>query len=318
MKSLTQASELENFAELVLGQGQPLDLLNRTVAEIASTDIPILILGESGTGKDAYARLIHRLSSSSEGEFRKLCCSVLHPEQLLEQLHSNSPANPLNRPAGTWFLDGIDDLDQSCQRVLLSALPDGHGQKENANSCARLISSSCVDLEDTVASGSLRKELYFRINGICFKLPPLRERKEDIGTFLDYFLRKHSQELKRPAPYLAQETLDVLMAYDWPGNIRQLENLVRKIVVLGNAQAAVEEIRTATLGSAPTGAFRNASSLKVAAKAASKKAERQLILQALERTRWNRKKAARDLQISYKSLLYKIKQIGVPSSKLEG
>jgi two-component system response regulator AtoC len=318
MKSLTQVSEPENYAEYVFGHGPTLDVLNHTLAEVASTDIPILILGESGTGKDTYARLIHRRSSSADGEFRKLCCSMLQPEQLLEHLQSSSRVNSLTQPAGTWFLDGIDDLDQSCQRVLLSALPDSQGQIANGQCCARLISSSCANLEAAVEAGSLRKELYFRINGICLKLPPLRERKEDIGTFLDHFLGKYSQKLKRPAPSLDQETLDALMAYDWPGNIRQLENLVRKIVVLGDAHLAVQEIRSASLIVAPADTVRSASSLKVAAKAASKKAECQLILQALERTRWNRKKAARDLQISYKSLLYKIKQFGVPTGKHEG
>jgi polysaccharide biosynthesis/export protein len=145
-----------------------------------------------------------------------------------------------------------------------------------------------------------------------------RERWDDLRAFLEHFLRKHSQELKCSAPSLDKENLDFLMAYDWLRYIRQMENLVRKMVVLGNAQSAVDESRTSRPNPALSPASNCDSSLNLAAKAASKSAERELILHALERTRWNRKRAARDLQISYKSLLYKIKQIGVSSGKLEG
>jgi two-component system, NtrC family, response regulator AtoC len=318
MNNLDPIPELASDTSLVFGLGEAMRCLNATAMEIASTDIPVWILGESGTGKDVYARLLHRLSSDSDANFKKLSCSILDPAELLHCFKNDFPAGSQANPPGTLFFDGIDELDPACQRVLLSALPERQGRLKNTPNGFRIISSSCRNLEESVRAGNFRKELYFRINGICLKLPPLRERKEDIGPFLEHFLKLHSQELHRLAPEVDQETLDVLMGYDWPGNVRQLENLSRKMVALGSAKAALEEIRVAGSSPATAQGMENCSSLKTAAKAASKKAERELILQALERTRWNRKRAARELQISYKSLLYKIKQIGVPGGKLGG
>ena len=318
MNNLDRIPELASDTSLVFGLGETMRCLNATAMEIAKTDIPVWILGESGTGKDVYARLLHRHSSVSEADFKKLSCSILGSGQLLHLLRDDFPASPQANSPGTLFFDGIDELDAACQKVLLSALPDKQEQAKNGETSFRIVASSCQNLEETVRAGNFRKELYFRINGICLELPPLRERKEDIGAFLEHFLRIHSQELQRVAPELDQETLDVLIGYDWPGNVRQLENLSRKMVALGGTKAALEEIRVARSSPAFAQGMENCSSLKTAAKAASKKAERELILQALERTRWNRKRAARELQISYKSLLYKIKQIGVPGGKLGG
>lgn len=316
MRQLMHIPDLAAESSLVWGLGDAMNSIKAAALEIAPTDIPILILGESGTGKEIFARLLHRLSLSSEAEFKKLSCSILDPAELLHHLHQDPQTNSRAHPLGTLFLDSIDELDPACQRVLLTMLPDGQEQLENAAKSVRVISSSCRDLEETVQLGHFRKELFFRINGFCLRLPSLRERKEDISAFVEFFRRKYSQELGRPAPELDQDALDILRAYDWPGNIRELENLVKKIVVFGNAQAAVEDIRTAKPIPASSHGFVTGASLKAAAKAACRSAERELILQALERTRWNRKRAARDLQISYKSLLYKIKQIGVPSGKL--
>jgi two-component system response regulator AtoC len=161
--------------------------------------------------------------------------------------------------------------------------------------------------------GAFRKELYFRINGFCLRLPPLRERKEDIGVLLEHFLRKYAQELKRPVPIIDQ-TIDTLLSYAWPGNIRQLENLAREIVVLGNPQLAVKDLRIKNADRGSANNFEKVTSLKTAARAASRECEKELILEALERTKWNRKRAAQELQISYKALLYKLKQIGTSGS----
>jgi len=318
--------ELEHIVELasesgagfVCGFGKTMESLNRTLVQIARTPIPVLILGESGTGKDVHVRLLNRLSGSSDAELKKLNCSLLDPVELLRQIQQcSSPVSGSHLPR-TLFLDAIDELDSACQRVLISTFPENYGQTSNAPTFPRLVSTSCYNLEQSVAEGKLRKELYFRINGVSLRLPALRERKEDIGRFLEYFLKKHAEDFKRPAPAADQATLELLAAYDWPGNIRQLENLARKMVALGNAQLALNDLRFDSQARTLLPTFPNHASLKIAAKAASKKAERELILQALERTHWNRKRAARDLQISYKSLLYKIKQIGVTERKPEG
>lgn len=281
--------------------------LNATVVEIARTEIPVLILGESGTGKEVYAQLLHRLSGCGDVSLKRMSCSTLDPVQMLQQMHDGSCKESGTRQAGTLFLDAIDELDLGCQRALLSALPDGQGWSRTH---MRIISSSTRNLEGDINTGRFRKELYFRIAGVCLRLPPLRERREDIVALLEHFLRKYATHLEKVAPRLDPETIDALVAYDWPGNIRELENLARNMVALGNGPLTTSSVRgmwsSQTSSPNPDRSF----SLKTAAKAASRQKERELILEALERTKWNRKRAARELQISYKALLYKLKQIG--------
>jgi len=159
-------------------------------------------------------------------------------------------------------------------------------------------------------AGRFREELYFRLNGVCLRLPPLRHRKEDISTLADYFLARYAALFGRPKPVLSAQEMRALKEYDWPGNIRELENAMKKAVVLGGEVFQIVEAG-AMPGDAPAPALETATvSLKDAARAASRRAERELILKALARTRWNRKRAAMELRISYKALLYKLKQIG--------
>jgi two-component system response regulator AtoC len=158
-------------------------------------------------------------------------------------------------------------------------------------------------------------ELYYRINGVCLRLPPLRERKEDIPLLTEYFLTKQAGRLGRQRPTISGRTLDRFTEYSWPGNVRELENAVMKLVALGDENRVVAELAwEIPAARAPESAGNHSHSLKAAARAASRGAERELILEALTRTRWNRKRAAQDLQISYKSLLYKLKQIGIVDS----
>lgn len=298
----------------VYGAGATMQTLNEMVGEIARTDIPVLIVGESGTGKDAYAKLIHKLSVMSPSRLKKIDCASFDPAELFGQLRSLAPLSAPDT-CGTFYLDNVQELDAASQRELISHLPDGERLDSREQPFVRFISSTAGNLESEVEAGSFRRELYFRLNGVCLRLPPLRERKEDIPALMDHFVRKHSALLGRAAPHITDRALQTLSAYHWPGNIRELENLARKLVVFGDIQIALNDLQAATFASnAPAGPAQGGS-LKVAARAASKKAERELIMQALERTRWNRKRAARDLQISYKSLLYKIKQIGVSNGK---
>jgi DNA-binding NtrC family response regulator len=158
--------------------------------------------------------------------------------------------------------------------------------------------------------------LYYRINGVCLRLPPLRHRREDVPVLVDYFLSKHAAAFGRPKPVISPAGFSALTDYHWPGNVRELENVVRKLVALGDERAALEDLRLAAQHNGGNGGAAAASngdslSLKDAARAASRQAERELILKVLGRTRWNRKRAAQELQISYKALLYKLKQIGL-------
>jgi DNA-binding NtrC family response regulator len=277
--------------------------------EMARIDIFVLIVGESGTGKDAYARLIHRLSPCGNSQLRKIDCTALAPDDLLAQVNEAKRAASNLESPGNVYLDNIQELDLASQRILLSQLPDADSADRKQEPMARFISSSTRDLKSEVASGRFRRELYFRLNGACLRLPLLRERAEDIPVLTEYFLNKHSTAMKKKAPLLNNKTVQALMTYHWPGNIRELENLVRKIVALGDVQIALNELRSSSIVMNKPAFVVPGASLKVAARAASKNAERELIMQALERTRWNRKQAARALQISYKSLLYKIKQM---------
>jgi two-component system response regulator AtoC len=238
--------------------------------------------------------------------------------QLLAKLSGSLASQAALRPensSGTLFLDGLDELGAESQRALLSFL-----QAQESDSAGtprvRLISTTTRNLHGEVESGSFRRELYFRIAGACLRLPQLNERREDIPSLLEFFLEKHSSEMGRRTPRLREEEMELLVNYDWPGNIRELANLARKIVALGETKFAIAEISYASTPRQRTPGVRS-QSLKAAARTASRMAERDLILKALEKTHWNRKQAAKQLQISYKALLYKIKQMEVPGAELQ-
>lgn len=315
---LSDAAPSSTASPFVRGRSVAVQNLNSMVEEIARTNIPVLIMGESGTGKEVYGRMIHRLSKQAHIPLKKISCRAVQPGEFLALLRSELQESDRGAAAGgrTLFLDGIDELDLESQKILLSVLPDGEIDEDNS-SRTRVIASTSRNLEKEIESGRFRKELYFRINGVCLRLPPLRERKEDIQSFLAHFLAKHAAELEREAPALSDAEVEFLGTHDWPGNARELENLARRIVLLGDSRKAIEE-----LGEMPkpeTGRKEDAGSfsLKAAARTASRRAERDLIAKALERTHWNRKRAAQELQISYKSLLYKIKQTGLEEDTKE-
>lgn len=293
--------------------------IENIVAEIAATNIPVLIVGESGTGKEVLARRIHALSRQCEKPLVKISCASVTAERLSAQLIEHLRAGDggqSNGAAGTLLFDELSDLDIACQAHLLHALPDGEGVPASGAIASRVISSTTRDVEQEVRAGRFRSELYYRINGVCLRLPPLRERGEDIPALVEFLLAKHASQMSRPHPALRPESLRTLMNYSWPGNIRELENVLRKIVALGDERFAMSELQDAPAAiSKQESAGPRKYSLKAAARAASRQAERELILEALARTRWNRKRAAQELQISYKSLLYKLKQIGIAESE---
>jgi two-component system response regulator AtoC len=291
--------------------------LERIIEEIAPTDIPVLLVGESGTGKEVMALRIHQLSKRRNEPFHKVVCTTLSPEVLEAPLRENGEAEKWHEllRAGTVLFDEISELDAACQPKLLHFLPDGDALPHEGKLHARVISATRRDLEEEIRAQHFREELYYRLNGVCIHLPPLRHRREDIPCLTDFLLAKFATQFGRPVPTLTPRTLRNLMAYSWPGNIRQLENVVKKVVALGDERLALEDFQSVTAQSTLNGASPQRISLKQAARAASREAERELILKALERTRWNRKRAAKELQISYKALLYKLKQIGMGDSE---
>jgi len=314
LAGLSRAIELVGDAGFVYGQSDAIRPVNTIVGEIAQTDIPVLLSGESGTGKDVYGRVIHQLSRQRELPLAKLNCTMLEPGDLLNQM-KQSFNQAEDGAIGTLLLDGIDELDLDCQKVMLAMLQ----QQEVASrgrARLRLISTTTRILDKEIGIGRFRRELYFRINGVCVKLPALRERKADIVPLAEYFLEKHALEAGKKTPALNAEDTELLKAHDWPGNVRELENLARRIVALGEPQAVVGELRPPVMNRVRLGDAPRYASLKAVAREASRLAERDLILKALENTHWNRKQAAKQLQISYKALLYKIKQMEVPGAEL--
>jgi len=270
----------------------------RAVENLALSDVPVLIVGEPGTGKQVLAEQIHRLSRKHSGAFTTV--EGVNPQW------NDEAGREIAERRGTVYVRGVDDLDAAQQLKLWELFFESDSSRRPA---ARLILSSEHNLEPEARCGKLRKELYYRISSVCLCVPPLRQRKEDIARLAQHFAVRYSTLLGRPAE-LSPRLLQMLSEHSWPGNIRELENVVRTVVAIGDENIAQAAIRTS--GWRVLSREKNdVVSLKQAARAASRAAERELILSALNRTRWNRKRAARELQISYKALLYKLKQTGI-------
>jgi DNA-binding NtrC family response regulator len=289
----------------VSGRSAAIEALNHVLPGLAQTDIPVLIIGESGSGKDVYAQRLHQLSMRPTDCFEKIGCAAMEEGLIRERLKAVAESAIGADAPGTLFLDGIHELGAGLQLYLLALLESGRPARSS-----RIVSSAPPGIELAVEAGRFRSDLYFRLKGACLRLPPLRERKEDIPVLLEYLLAKHQRELNRRGLVVGQAELEALAAYDWPGNVRELENLAKKMIAVGSTRIDPIDFPRGT--GLRSGSLENLrlSPLKVAARRALRRTERELILDALTRTHWNRKKAAQELQISYKSLLYKIKQIG--------
>jgi two-component system, NtrC family, response regulator AtoC len=288
------------FVEGVSASMRPVEAVIR---ELSQSDVPVLLLAETGAGKHATARRIHEMSRRSAQPFRCFQCSTVRPEDF-EVVRSEAAAN---FGAGTIFLEELAELNASSQSHLRDMLLRASDKNSNGY-WARLICGSSRDLEVEVKFGRLREDLYYRISGVCLRLPPLRQRKEDIPLLIAHFLRKYAEEFRRPVPELSTDMQRLFDEYSWPGNLRELESAVRVLVALGDERLAMGGLRA--LLRQPHSGNGGGTSLKAASRAASHEAEKELILKVLTRTRWNRRRAAEELQISYKALLYKLKQIG--------
>jgi DNA-binding NtrC family response regulator len=285
--------------------------LRRLIGSIAPTNMPVLITGETGTGKHMLALYIHQMSDYRDEPLIAVNCRSLVQGNMSHLLHSMSENSANGSRRGTVLLDNVCELDPAGQRRLLDLLPDDSTTAEGDRLQGRLISISHRRLEDDLQAGKFMEALYFRLNDVCLRVPSLRERKEDIPDLVSFFLAKYSDLFKREIPKLGDEVLSQLTEYSWPGNIRQLENTVKEIVAMGDANAALEGLA----GVAEETPRNTAAclSFKAAAREASRRVERELLERALTKNRWNRKRAAQELQISYKSLLYKLKQMDLDS-----
>lgn len=292
-----------------------MEAVERIVAKVGGTRLPVLLLGEPGCGKDALAYHIHSQCSLGSGEWCKIGCSdetsLSFAKRLALFLVGNGHRNPLAGYPATLYLDGVEELHEACQASLLRALADQAGNNGNGHGHlgARLVCAANAGLDERLTRGQFSEALYFRISGICLRIPPLRHRREDILPLLDHFLKGMAEEQGREKPELNAEVRDRLLRYTWPGNLRELEHFARQVLVLEDARQAMDEIEAASGPRSGGSHGAPTPSLKEVARAASRQAEKELILKTLTRTRWNRKRAAEELRISYKALLYKLKEI---------
>jgi DNA-binding NtrC family response regulator len=354
------------------------------VERISDTDVPVLLLGESGTGKEVIAREIHQKSRRRGRPFIKVNCAALPAELLESELFGHErgaftgataekPGKFELADQGTLFLDEIGEMAVRLQAKLLQVLQDEEffrvGGKKSVRVDSRVVVATNRDLEREIQLGNFREDLYYRLNVVAIRLPPLRERKEDIVPLVDHFMKKYGRKYKNGLAELPQEVLKAFCDYDWPGNVRELENMVRRLVVLKDPVLVLDELRSGTrvAGTAPSlptayagdlgvpvhprephpeiahapvaaapaepnravvqAAYNpfavpqpppppctipaDEMSLKDIGKRAAMLAEREAILAMLQRTAWNKRKAAGKLRISYKALLYKIKETGI-------
>jgi len=303
--------------------------LRRTIEVISRVDVTVLVSGETGTGKDLVAQSIHYLSPRCTRPFIKVSCVALPRDLLESELFGHEPgafvgAHELQigklelANSGTIFLDEIGGLHPDLQGKLLHVLQDGQFSRVGGRSTlkvdVRILAATNQDLERSVAAGTFREDLFYRLNVIHVDVPPLRDRPEEIPALAQYFVRRNCEIFQRPAFVLSPETLQRLAQHRYAGNVRELENIIKRMVVLddqrvaGNAFSGPAQARPPALQGATSPA---PISLKEVGRRAAQDAERAAILQMLDRTRWNRLRAAKLLNISYRALLYKMKDAGI-------
>jgi two-component system response regulator AtoC len=311
--------------------------IRELVSKVSGTNTTVLVRGESGVGKEVVARAIHKLSPRASKQFLKVNCAALPGELLESELfghekgaftgaYRQKPGKFEAADGGTLLLDEIGEMPLRLQAKLLHVLQDGEfsrvGGERIIDTDVRLIAATNRDLEASMRMHQFREDLYYRLNVIEILIPPLRERREEIPLLVEEFRRRFNVQYGRQIE-IPPDTVRVFVEYGWPGNIRELENAVKRIVVLGSARPVHQEI-VANLSrnprpAPPAGAVALAAtvdpnavvSLKEIARQAARDAERVAIKEVLDRVHWNRAKAARLLQISYKALLYKIVQCGL-------
>src|SRR5579863_122304 len=316
---------------VVFGRSESMQALRTRMDKVASANVPVLIQGESGTGKDIIARLVHGMSPWKTGPFVKVNCPAI-PGTLLESelfgyekgaftgAYGAKPGRVEMAHRGTLFLDEISELDLSLQSKLLQLLQDGQfcriGAQEDKKVEVRVVCATNRKLEAEIESGTFRQDLYYRINVVNLQLPPLRERRGDIEDLVRYFLEYYNRKYNCKTRPMSSDLMTTLKKYHWPGNIRELENLVKRYVILGT-----EDVITNDLVARQPEYFNpeinvdGPISLKKLTRQATRELERKVILKVLQAHHWNRKQAARALSISYRALLYKIRDAGLPSNR---
>jgi DNA-binding NtrC family response regulator len=304
-------------------------------ALVANVDIPVLMLGESGSGKEVIARLIHKLSPRAHRTFLKVNCAAV-PADLLESELFGYEAGAFTganhaKPGkfelcnkGTILLDEIGEMPPGLQAKLLHVLQDQQFSRLGSRSVikvdVRILAATNINIPEALASKRLREDLYYRLNAFTVQVPPLRERKEEIPILLKHFMAHMAEQYARPPLPLSPTLLQACANYAWPGNLRELNNFVKRYLVLGDESLAISELHPKSDGNGAQfdSSIENSESdggLKSLGRNAKDGAEAEAIRKALDETNWNRKQAAILLKISYKALLYKIRQYGLAQTK---
>ena len=305
--------------------------IRERILRALSSDLPLLIQGESGTGKEVIARYVHSRSDRCKAPFVRLNCAAIPPGLLESELFGYQKGAftgaKADRPGlveiadgGTLFLDEIGELHRDLQGKLLHLLQDGAfvriGGSEEQAANIRVICATNINLQDAVKRGAFREDLFFRIEGITIGLLALRDRTDDIPQLCEYFLRKLAKQFGRNAPGLDALTLRLLTQWTWPGNLRELENWVARAIILGDAEALRDELkRRLSLANYWNNRQVRGGLLRDASRRATSSASNALILKVLQANRWNRRKTAEDLKMSYRSLLYKLREAGIPQRR---
>lgn len=300
-------------------------------ALVARADIPVLILGESGTGKEVAAMLIHKMSTRSQRTFLKVNCAAMPADLLESELFGYDQgaftgalkAKPGKFELcnhGTILLDEIGEMPPALQAKLLQVLQDGSfsrlGGRNSVKVDVRVIAATNIDIKAAIAQKSFREDLYYRLNGFCLRMPPLRERTEEIPILAQHFMQKVAAKYECDPLPISPALLQAFAGHPWPGNLRELENTIKRYLVLGDEQAIIEELNPVKTSAKSSVNAEEVGSLKHMVRNLKGTAESAAIAQSLDGRGWNRKAAATDLQISYKALLYKIKQYNLsPPSK---
>ncbi len=339
-----RALHYSDFSMLFGTSPKMVDVKN-TIEQVAETNATVLVRGESGTGKEVVARMVFAHSLRRDKPFVKVNCAAIPYELLESELFGYEPGaftgahrQKLGKfdlaHGGTIFLDEISEMHPALQAKLLHVLQDGEfsrlGGKRDIAVDVRVLSATNRQLERAVEEGTFREDLFYRLNVITISIPPLRERREEIPVFLNFFLQKYSEYYSKQPAALSDLTLVHMMEYNWPGNIRELENMVKRYVIVGNEAQIIRELTNTkpsasvpflipTAGLSPTATLPTVPSATVpgepaeelplleVGRRAARKAEREAIARVLNQTHWNRRQAAKILNVSYKALLNKLR-----------
>ena len=341
-KGETYAGEVEELCDDVffVAASPAMKKIRSQAALVANVDIPVLLLGESGTGKEVLARLIHKLSPRAHRTFLKVNCAAV-PADLLESELFGYEAGAFTganhaKPGkfelcnkGTILLDEIGEMPPLLQAKLLHVLQDQTfsrlGSRNIIKVDVRILAATNINIPEALATKRLREDLYYRLNAFTLSLPPLRDRKEEIPILLKHFMSRMSESYARPPLPLGPALMDACLCHSWPGNLRELSNFIKRYLVLGDELLAASELQPKPdggggtqfdiAGKAAVAGAEGAGGLKSLARTAKDGAEAEAIARALEETNWNRKQAAAILKISYKALLYKIRQYGIAQTR---